>query len=87
MSNLYLGLLQQFTRKTNLVKALDLSTFCHEAVFPDSNDGNLFASGILQADPKLEKFAQNWVKCHGLKTKGELRLDRPLGEMFSDRSY
>ena len=46
-----------------------------------------FASGILQADPKLEKiFAQNCIKCHGpQKQKGELRLDRPLGEIFSDR--
>ena len=46
-----------------------------------------FASGILQADPKLEKiFAQNCVKCHGpQKQKGKLRLDRPLGEIFSDR--
>ena len=46
-----------------------------------------FASGILQADPKLEKiFAQNCIKCHGpQKQKGKLRLDRPLGQIFSDR--
>ena len=70
MSNLYLGLLQQFeARATNLVKALDLSTFCHEAVFPDSNDGDLFASGILQATLTEKIFAQNCAKCHGPQNK------------------
>jgi len=46
-----------------------------------------FLSGILQADPKLEKiFAQNCVKCHGpQKQKGKVRLDKPIGELFADR--
>jgi len=43
-------------------------------------------SGILHADPKLEKFfAQNCVKCHGPeKQKGKVRLDKPVGALFAD---
>ena len=44
-------------------------------------------SGILQANPRLEKiFAQNCVKCHGPeKQKGKVRLDKPINELFTDR--
>jgi hypothetical protein len=44
-------------------------------------------SGILQANPRLEKiFAQNCVKCHGPeKQKGKVRLDKPINELFADR--
>ena len=43
-------------------------------------------SGILHADPKLEKFfAQNCVKCHGPeKQKGKVRLDKPLDVLFTE---
>ena len=44
-------------------------------------------SGILQAEPKLERFfAQNCVKCHGPeKQKGKLRLDKPSGAILGDK--
>jgi len=40
----------------------------------------------LYAEPKLEQFfAQHCVKCHGPnKPKGKVRLDRPLGTLFSN---
>ena len=43
-------------------------------------------SGILHAEPKLEKFfARNCVKCHGPdKQKGKVRLDKPVGMLFAD---
>jgi hypothetical protein len=43
-------------------------------------------SGILHAEPKLEKFfARNCVKCHGPdKQKGKVRLDKPVGTLFAD---
>ena len=43
-------------------------------------------SGILNAEPKLEKFfAQNCVKCHGPeKQKGKVRLDKPVGALFAE---
>ncbi|MEC8988579.1 MAG: DUF1587 domain-containing protein, partial [Verrucomicrobiota bacterium] len=43
-------------------------------------------SGILHAEPKLEKFfAQNCVKCHGPeKQKGKVRLDKPVGALFAE---
>ncbi len=43
-------------------------------------------SGILHADPKLEKFfTQNCIKCHGPeKQKGKVRLDKPVGTLFAE---
>ena len=43
-------------------------------------------SGILHAEPKLEKFfARNCVICHGPdKQKGKVRLDKPVGTLFAD---
>ena len=89
MSNLYLGLLQQFGGESDQfgesTGSFDL--FVMRKFFVTAMMAIFFASGILQADPKLEKiFAQNCIKCHGpQKQKGKLRLDRPLGQIFSDR--
>jgi len=46
-------------------------------------------SGILHAEPKLEKFFGRYcVKCHGPdKQKGKVRLDKPVGTLFADEKF